>query len=192
VETPDRRFQTGGDPATNAPQSLGARPVIDEQEVTARPSTLLMRRSFDLSNAARRPRRQNCVDTPVLNRNGLTKSPASTWPNRAKSRSSTRFAVNSARSALAQSPNAASSTLCYLLRAFRHRSRDSAQTLQTGRPARHTALRVLVNRARLCGLGLRLRPPGADTGSHGEALSHPKAGTSLCPSLSLSALGGDH
>jgi hypothetical protein len=97
-----------------------------------------MQRSFDLSYAAQRPSRDNFVDTPVLNRNGLTKSPASTWPNRAKNRNSTCFAVNSARSlisaALAQSPNAASSTLCYLLRDFRHRSRESAQTLQTGRP----------------------------------------------------------
>jgi hypothetical protein len=57
-----------------------------------------MQRSFDLSYAAQRLRRDNCVDTPVLNRNGLTKSPVSTWPNRAKNRSSTRFAVNSARS----------------------------------------------------------------------------------------------
>jgi hypothetical protein len=119
---------------------------------------------------------------------GLTKSPASTWPNRAKNRSSTRFAVNSARSlisaALAQSPNTASSTLCYLLWAFRHRGRESAQTLQTGGPARHAARRVLVSRARLCVLSLRLRPPGAGTGSNGDALSHPKparASARACP-----------
>jgi hypothetical protein len=56
--------------------------------------------------------------------------------------------------ALAQSPNAASSTLCYLLRDFRHRSRESAQTLQTGRPRGTSGARE----PSPLGLGLRLRP----------------------------------
>ena len=169
----------------------GARPVLDEQEVAASLGRSTRRISCSARSTSAMLHSVHVVITlsTLPFSNGLTKSPASTWPNRAKNRSSTCFAVNSARSlisaGLAQSPNAASSTLCYLLRAFRHRSRESAHTLQTGRPARHAARRVLVNRARSWRSRPSASPPGAGTGGHGEALSHPQAGTSLsaraCP-----------